>query len=306
MANRTTTADHRQSPDSEPPAAADAEMPASSLYVVATPIGNLRDISLRALDILRAADVIAAEDTRTSGTLLAHYGIGAKVIAAHEHNEAAAAQRVVELLEAGKRVALISDAGTPAISDPGARLVRAVRAAGYAVVPIPGASAAIAALSASGFAGPFPFAGFLPPRSAARRGALIALRDLPATLVIYEAPHRIVELARDLAVEYPAARQVVLAREITKRFEAIHATTIGSAVAWLEADPNHRRGEFVVLVEGAGAAAAGLGAEAERVLGLLIAEMPVETAAKLAAAITGAPRNALYARALALREEGAD
>jgi 16S rRNA (cytidine1402-2'-O)-methyltransferase len=305
MANRTVTADQVQFPDSEPAATANAETPAGSLYVVATPIGNLRDISLRALDVLKAADVIAAEDTRTSATLLAHYGLRARVIAAHEHNEAEAAVRVIELLQAGKRVALISDAGTPAVSDPGARLVRAVRAAGYPVVPVPGANAAVAALSASGFTGPFHFAGFLPPRSPARRTALAALRELPATLVIYEAPHRIVDLARDLAAEFHAARQVVVARELTKRFETIHATEVGVLTAWLEADPNRQRGEFVVLVEAAAATTGAVDAQAERVLALLLAELPVKSAARLAAAITGAPRNALYARALQLKDAGA-
>ena len=301
------TADQMQFPDGDPASAAKAQTPVGALYVVATPIGNLRDITLRALEILQSVAVIAAEDTRTSATLLAHHGIATKVIAAHEHNEAQAAQRITGLLQAGQSVALITDAGTPAISDPGARIVRAVREAGLAVVPIPGANAAIAALSASGLEGPFHFAGFLSPKSSARRGALRAWLTLPATLVLYEAPHRILELARDLAEEYPGERRVVLARELTKRFESIHATTVAQAAGWLEGDPNRLRGEFVVLIEAATPApAAALDAQAERVLGLLLAEMPVKSAARLAAAITGAPRNALYARALELKAGDAD
>ena len=291
-------------PNSETATATHAEMPMGSLYVVATPIGNLSDLSLRALHVLRNVDAIAAEDTRTSAPLLAHYGIATKLFAAHEHNEAAAAVRIIEMLAAGQRVAVISDAGTPAVSDPGARLVRAVRAAGHAVIPVPGANAAVAALSASGFEGAFHFTGFLPAKSTARRTALRALAALPATLVLYEAPHRILDLAQDLAAELAPARRVVLARELTKRFESIHATTVGEALAWLQGDANRVRGEFVVLIEAAPPAAAddALDAQAERVLALLLAELPVKSAAKLAAAITGAPRNALYARALELKD----
>lgn len=295
-----------QVPADESATDANAVMPTASLYVVATPIGNLQDISLRAIKVLKGAAVIAAEDTRTSGTLLAHYGIATKLIAAHEHNEMEAAARIVELLRAGQSVALISDAGTPAISDPGARLVRAVRAAGCTVIPIPGANAAVSALSAAGLEGPFHFAGFLPPKSTARRAALRTLAELPATLVVYEAPHRIVELVDDLALEYPGTRRVVLARELTKRFETIHATTVAEAPSWLAADTNHQRGEFVVLVEAAPAQTREIDSEAERVLGLLLAELPVKTAAKLAAAISGAPRNALYARALELKKDAED
>ena len=296
------TADQMQFPDGDPAGAVNAQTPVASLYVVATPIGNLRDITLRALETLRGVAVIAAEDTRTSATLLAHHGIATKVIAAHEHNEAQAAQRIIGLLQAGQGVALITDAGTPAISDPGARIVRAVRDAGFSVVPIPGANAAIAALSASGLEGPFHFAGFLSPKSSARRTALRAWVPLPATLVLYEAPHRILDLARDLAEEYPGERRMVLARELTKRFESIHATTVAQAANWLEGDSNRLRGEFVVLIEAASAAAGKtVDDQAERVLVLLLAELPVKSAARLAAAITGAPRNALYARALELK-----
>lgn len=289
-------------PEGEPATAKEAELPTGSLYVVATPIGNLQDITLRALHALRHADIIAAEDTRTSSTLLSHHGIATKLIAAHEHNEAAAATRVIGYLREGKRVALISDAGTPAISDPGARVVAAVRAAGFDVIPIPGPNAAAAALSASGFEGPFHFAGFLPAKGSARRAMLQELAALPATLVLYEAPHRILDLAADLAAVCMHERRVVLARELTKRFESLQATTVGEALGWLEADANRQRGEFVVMLEAAPAKADdALDAEAERVLGLLLAELPVKGAAKLAAAITGAPKKALYARALELK-----
>ncbi|HEX4326467.1 MAG TPA: 16S rRNA (cytidine(1402)-2'-O)-methyltransferase [Burkholderiales bacterium] len=295
-------------PGSDQATANNAEMPSAALYVVATPIGNLADISARALQVLKAVDAIAAEDTRTSGPLLSHYGIGTRLFAAHEHNEEKAAEKVVELLREGKRVALISDAGTPAISDPGARLVRAVRAAGYAVIPVPGANAAAAALSASGFEGPFHFAGFLPAKGTARRAALRTLAGMPATLVFYEAPHRILDLATDLAAELPAERRLVLARELTKRFESIHATTVGEAAAWLTGDEYRQRGEFVVLLEAAVITKNpdAVDGEAERVLNLLLAELPVSSAAKLAADITGVPRKALYARALQLKADAGE
>jgi len=290
-------------PDGEPAPADIAELPTGALYVVATPIGNLSDISIRALQVLKSADAIGAEDTRNSATLLAHHGIATRMFAAHEHNEAQAAEKVIALLREGKRVALISDAGTPAVSDPGARLVRAVREAGCAVIPVPGANAAVTALSAAGFEGPFHFAGFLPAKSAARRAALRTLAALPATLVLYEAPHRITDLAADLAADLDGARRIVLARELTKRFESIHGTTAGEIVAWLAGDANRQRGEFVVLIEAAAPAdAEEVSAEALRVLGLLLEEMPVKGAAKLAAAITGAARNALYARALEMKK----
>jgi 16S rRNA (cytidine1402-2'-O)-methyltransferase len=294
-------------PGDDPAAANVAELPMGALYVVATPIGNLSDITLRALSVLKQADAIGAEDTRNSATLLSHHGIATRMFAAHEHNEQQAAQKVIGLLAEGKRVALISDAGTPAVSDPGARLVRAVREAGYAVIPVPGANAAVTALSAAGLEGPFHFAGFLPAKAVARRAALRELGLLPATVVLYEAPHRILELAADIAGGFDAARRVVLARELTKRFETIHATTAGEIVAWLEGDANRQRGEFVVLIEAAPPpeASDALSDEALRVLGLLLEELPVKGAARLAAAITGAPRNALYARALELKKGAA-
>ena len=305
-----TTTSHDQTPGSDTTEVSGTEglrAPGGlglALYVVATPLGNLRDITLRAIDVLGAVDTVAAEDTRTSATLLAAHGIRTRLIAAHDHNEPRAAAKVVELLAAGRSVALISDAGTPAVSDPGALIVRAVRAAGFNVVPVPGPNAAVTALCAAGFEGAFHFAGFLPPRSAARRTALRELKDLPATLVLYEAPHRIVELAQDLAIEFEGQRTLVIARELTKHFETIHATTVVDALAWLEADANRRRGEFVVLVGRAPAKAEAVDAEARRVLALLLAELPVRQAAKLAAAITGAPKNALYEQALVLKNSG--
>ncbi len=228
-----------------------------ALYVVATPIGNLRDLSLRALDVLGSADVIAAEDTRNSGHLLTHHGIAAnRLMALHQHNERGAAKKVIALLAQGQSVALVTDAGTPAVSDPGALLVAEVRAAGFRVIPIPGANAALAALSASGLPAPhFLFYGFLPNKSAARRSTLQDLIALPYTLVFYEAPHRILECVADLHSVYGGERQIVFAREITKLFESIHRCTLAEATDWLNADPNNQRGEFVLLISGAAAPA---------------------------------------------------
>ena len=275
----------------------------AALYVVATPIGNLRDITLRALDVLAAADVVAAEDTRNTAHLLTHHGIGAnRLTAVHQHNERAAAEKIVALLQAGQSVAFVSDAGTPAVSDPGALLVQAVRAAGLRVIPIPGANAAIAALSAAGLAEPhFLFHGFLPNKSAARRTALESLRDQACTLVFYEAPHRIVECVADLCAVLGGERQIVLAREITKLFETIHACPLRDAEAWLMADSNRQRGEFVVLVSGA-IPQPGLPAEARRILEVLLGELPLKQAVQLATQISGAGRNELYQLALQLKK----
>lgn len=271
--------------------------------MVATPLGNLRDVTLRALDVLREVDVVAAEDTRHSQRLLDAHGITTRLVAVHEHNEQAAATQLLRRLHDGEHVALISDAGTPAISDPGARVVARVREAGFDVVPVPGACAAIAALSASGFADSgFHFAGFLPARGPARRAALEALRAQPVPLVFYESPHRIVDCVADLAALLEPQREIVIARELTKVFEQIVRLPLGEAPAWLAADVHRVRGEFVLVVS-APPPAEGLAREAERVLGLLLAELPVKVSARLAAAITGAPKNALYARALALRGE---
>lgn len=275
--------------------------PPGALAIVATPIGNLRDISQHALDVLRSADLIAAEDTRNSQHLLNAYGIQAKLVALHEHNEVSAAPRIIDSLNSGLRVAYISDAGTPGLSDPGARLVQAVRAAGLAVTPIPGPSALAAALSVSGVEGPFWFQGFLPSRSAARRKALETLTDLPAALVFYEAPHRIEDTVADLADLFAGERTLVFAREISKRFEQIHATPLADAAAWLAADDNHRRGEFVLVLAPPEAAPAPETGEAQRMLEILLAELPLKQAAHLAAKLTGGRRNALYEQALRIK-----
>jgi 16S rRNA (cytidine1402-2'-O)-methyltransferase len=272
-----------------------------ALSIVATPIGNLGDITLRALDTLRQADTIACEDTRHARRLLDHYDIHAQLLAVHEHNEQAAAAKLIALLAAGKRVALISDAGTPGISDPGSRAVAAVRAAGYSVTPLPGPNAAITALSAAGLDAPaFHFVGFLPAKVGARRTALTELKSISATLVFYEAPHRIAATVADLAALLEAEREIVIARELTKLFEEIVRLPLSEAPAWLAADDNHRRGEFVLLVSPP-PPREGLDAASERVLCILLAELPVKQAAKLASEITGVAKNALYQRALELK-----
>ncbi len=276
---------------------------APALYVVATPLGNLGDISLRALACLRAAEAIACEDTRHSRPLLDHYGVTAPCFALHEHNENEASDKLLALLAEGKRVALISDAGTPGISDPGARAVAAAHAAGYRVVPLPGASAAIALLSSAGFMDTrFLFVGFLPPKSAARRSVLERLRDVPASLVFYEAPHRIIETVADLAAVLEPQRTIAIGRELTKRFEELARMPLAEAEAWLNADPNRERGEFALAVS-APPERSGMDADAERVLKTLLADLPTKQAAKLAAEITGLSKNDLYARALQLKED---
>ena len=274
-----------------------------ALYVVATPIGNLRDISLRALDVLMSADAIAAEDTRNTAHLLTHYGIAAqRLMALHQHNERSAAEKVIALLAQGLTVTLVSDAGTPAVSDPGALLVEAVRAAGYRVIPIPGANAALAALCAAGLPAPhFLFYGFLPNKSAARCCELQELAAHPYTLVFYEAPHRILECVADLQNVLGGERQIVLAREITKLFENIHRCSLAEAMDWLNADANNQRGEFVLLVSGAAEKQEGLDAEAERILMLLLKDLPLKQAVQLAVQITGLGRNELYQRALQIK-----
>jgi len=274
-----------------------------ALYVVATPIGNMRDISLRALDVLGSADTIAAEDTRNSAHLLTHHGISAKrLLALHQHNERGAAEKVIKLLAQGEAVALITDAGTPAVSDPGALVVADVRAAGYKVIPIPGANAAVAALSAAGLAAPhFLFYGFLPNKSAARCKQLHTLIEHPYTLVFYEAPHRILECVADLLAVFGGEREIVLAREVTKMFENIHRCRLHDALDWLNSDPNNLRGEFVLLVSAAPARAEGLSAEAEQVLNILLGELPLKQAVQLAVQITGLAKNELYQRALVIK-----
>lgn len=274
------------------------------LYVVATPIGNLADITLRALATLGQVAVVFAEDTRATGHLLEHHGIRVPLRSLHQHNEATGARALVETLREGRDVALVSEAGTPGVSDPGAIAVAAARDAGFEVVPVPGANAAVAAISVSGFAGPFAFVGFLPPKAAARRRALAPWQQFPHTLVFHEAPHRVVECVADLAQVLGAGRQVLIARELTKRFETLHLCPLGQAVAWLEADPNRTRGEIVLVVAGAPPAAAVLGADDERTLAALLAELPLAQAVRLAATILGGKRKELYARALELK--GAD
>ena len=276
------------------------ELPA--LYVVATPLGNLGDLTARAAEVLRRVRWVAAEDTRHSAPLLRHLGAAARMLPAHEHNEEAAAQQVIDRLAAGEAVGLISDAGTPAVSDPGARLVARVRAAGYKIVPLPGPCAAVTALSASGITAPhWLFHGFLPTKAKQREEVLRELAPVPYALVFYEAPHRILETVAALAAIFGPSRRLVIARELTKLFETIHVCPLGDALAWLEADANQQKGEFVLIVD-APEAAAGEDVEAERVLRLLLDDgLPVKQAVKLAQAITGAAKNALYERALALR-----
>jgi len=276
----------------------------AALYVVATPIGNLRDITLRALDVLAQASVVAAEDTRNTAHLLSHHNIRAhQLIAVHQHNERSAADKIIAMLQAGQSVAFVSDAGTPAVSDPGALLVQAVLAAGLRVIPIPGASAVVAALSAAGFDAPhFLFYGFLPNKSAARRSVLLDLQGHPYTLVFYEAPHRIVECVVDLCAVLGGARQIVLAREITKLFETIHSCALRDAEAWLLSDSNQQRGEFVVLVSGA-SPRQGLSAETGRTLKILLEALPLKQAVQLASQISGDGRNELYEAALKAKNE---
>jgi len=270
---------------------------------VATPVGNLGDVSRRALEILGSVDAIAAEDTRVTGRLLARYGIARPMIAVHGHNERRVAGRVLELLAAGRSVALASDAGTPAVSDPGAVLVAAARAAGYRVAPVPGPNAAVAALSVSGFDAPhFLFYGFLPAKTAARRRALAGLTDLPYTLVFHEAPHRVEECVADLAAALGGDRRIVIARELTKLFETVHACPLAAAPAWLAADPDRRRGEFVLVVEGARGVRTQDAGLAQRALAVLLAELPLKQAADLAAKIGGGKKNELYKLALAMRK----
>lgn len=272
------------------------------LYVVATPIGNLGDLSPRAQAVLSGVDRIATEDTRTSGVLLSHFGIRRPLVALHEHNEDGIAEGLVERIRGGESLALISDAGTPLISDPGFALVRAARLAGVEVIAVPGPCAAVAALSIAGLpSDAFSFAGFLPSKTTARRERLVRLSTFPHSLILYESSHRIAECAADLA-EVLGERRVCLARELTKTFEQSVSCTARELPAWLAADSNRQRGEFVLVIEGAPPAVAGE-AEADSVLRALLAELPASRAAKVAASLTGLPRKQLYARALALGGE---
>ncbi len=276
--------------------------PEGTLYVVATPIGNLADISLRALHVLQLADVIACEDTRHTQGLLRQYGIDKSLLAVHEHNEAEAAVGIIGRLQRGERVAYVSDAGTPAVSDPGARLVAAVRAAGLATMPLPGASSVTTALSVAGISGGsgFVFAGFLPSKAGERDQAVLQLQSQAQAVVILEAPHRIEALA--LAMAPLGARLVTIARELTKQFEEIATVPADQFAAWLAGSTQRTRGEFALVLHPSPQAAPqddGL-----RVLGLLLEQLPLKTAVKLAADITGAPRNDLYDAALKLKKNG--
>jgi 16S rRNA (cytidine1402-2'-O)-methyltransferase len=286
-------------------AAGSQNHPASTLYVVATPIGNLADISLRALHVLSKVEVVACEDTRHTQQLLRAYGLdrpGSQLLAVHQHNEAEAAQSVLERLGQGQRVAYVSDAGTPAISDPGARLVTAVRQAGFRVMPLPGASSVTTALSASGMTGDsgFVFAGFLPSKATERQLAVQQLAQESRAVVLLEAPHRIEALAQALAVLGP--RRVTLGRELTKQFEQIETLPAQDLSAWLAEKPERLRGEFVLVVHDAPVDATT--GEGLRVLQLLLPELPLKTAVKLAAEISGESKNTLYEQALTLKKQG--
>jgi 16S rRNA (cytidine1402-2'-O)-methyltransferase len=283
------------------------EVAEPTLYVVATPIGNLQDITLRALDTLKSVDAIAAEDTRVSRKLLGHFGIQADLISAHEHNEREAAQKLVSLLSQGKSVALVSDAGTPGISDPGSIVVAQVRAAGYRVVPIPGASAITAAIAAAGLQfTSFCFHGFLPVRNGPREKLLSTLKSQSGLQVFYEAPHRIVECVASIAAVFGGDRRICIARELTKLFEQVHVCRLDEAVAWLEQSENHRRGEFVLLVEASPGPAAEEETDPRRLLEILLQQLPLKQAVGLAAEITSVNKNALYEQALKIKKEGGD
>jgi 16S rRNA (cytidine1402-2'-O)-methyltransferase len=288
-------------------AAGAQQFPPSALYVVATPIGNLADLTLRAAHVLSLVDAVACEDTRVSAGLLNHLGLHKPLLALHEHNERSAAAQVIERLSRGERVAYVSDAGTPAVSDPGAALVDAVRVAGLRCIAVPGPSSVVAALSVAGdhAARAFAFAGFAPAKAGERRAWLDALLAREGeSIVLFEAPHRVAALLAALAEAAPS-RRLTLARELTKQFEEVVTLAAADAPVWLAADAHRSRGEFALVLharDDAVPTAGALDAQAERTLLVLAAELPLKQAVSLAALITGAPRNALYARALALRD----
>ncbi len=275
-------------------------MSESALFVVATPIGNLQDLSQRAIDVLQSVEVIAAEDTRHSARLLAHFNINTRLISVHEHNERQRIETVLAMLEEGKSIALISDAGTPLISDPGFVVVRAVREAGYKVVPVPGCAAFVTALSAAGLPSDrFSFEGFPPPKRNARLQCYSALADESRTLIFYESPHRVLESLKDMAESFGGERVAAVARELTKTFETIKSAPLAELVEWMAADHNQQKGEFVLLVQGRPKKDEGaLDAKTEEVLDILLAELPVKQAAALASKITGVKKNLLYKLAL--------
>jgi 16S rRNA (cytidine1402-2'-O)-methyltransferase len=282
-------------------AAGAQQYPAAALYMVATPIGNLADLSLRAIHVLALVEAVACEDTRHSAPLLRYLGLDKPLVAVHRHNEREAAQAVLARLARGERVAYVSDAGTPAVSDPGAALVAAVREAGHRVLPIPGPSAALAALSVAGDprTTAFRFAGFLPTKAGERAQALVALLAQPGAQVMFEAPHRIEALCAELGRACPD-RTVTLCRELTKQFETVATLPASGLAGWLAADANRLRGEFVLVLH-ASPAAATTAADHDATLRPLLAALPLKQAVALAGQITGAPRNALYERALALK-----
>lgn len=286
-------------------AAAGQQYPKGALYLVATPIGNLADLTLRAIQVLSLVDVVACEDTRVTGGLLRHLGLDKRMMAVHQHNEAGAAQQVIEALQQGQRVAYVSDAGTPAVSDPGAQLVSRVQAAGLRAVPIPGVSSVTTALSVAGDTAStaFHFAGFLPAKGAARATALTEALAWAGSVVLFEAPHRIDDLARDLQA-HAAHRQVTLCRELTKQFEEVATLGIARLPEWIKAQPNRDRGEFVLVVHAASASEApeGFSDEVLALLKALADHLPVKQAAGLVADVTRLPRKALYEQALQWRQ----
>lgn len=276
----------------------------STLYIVPTPIGNLADITHRALDILRSVDLIAAEDTRHTGLLLQHFMINARLFALHDHNEQQKAELLIDKLRQGASIALVSDAGTPLINDPGYHLVRRCREEGINVVPLPGPCAAITALSAAGLpSDKFCYEGFLPAKSKARRDALQALIEEPRTLIFYESTHRLLESLQDMVDVWGPDRYVVLARELTKTWESIYGAPVGQLLAWIKENENRRKGEMVLIAEGAKVDEERLPAEAIRTLSLLQAELPLKKAAALTAEIHGVKKNMLYRYALEQQEQ---
>lgn len=274
------------------------------LFIVATPIGNLSDLSSRAIDTLQQVDLIAAEDTRHSKPLLQHYAVTTKMVSLHEHNEQQRSDMLLQRLLAGESVALISDAGTPLISDPGYRLVSLVKDNGIQVIPVPGSCALIAALSASGIASDkFSFEGFLPAKSGARRHALEVLKDSDHTLIFYESPRRLLDTLTDCVAVFGAERRACLGRELTKLHETIETRSLSSLRDWVEQDQNQQRGECVLLIEAATETPSVDEREMSRVLTLLLPEMPVKKAAAIAAALTGGSKNEAYQLALKLQQK---
>lgn len=286
-------------------AAGKQSYPTATLYVVATPIGNLADISLRALHVLNLVDAIACEDTRHTQPLLRTYGINVgsnkPMLALHQHNELEATEQIISRLQRGERIAFVSDAGTPGVSDPGSKLVAGVRAAGYRVMPLPGASSVTTLLSVAGItqSDHFTFMGFLPTKSMERDAAVLTLQANPSSIVLLEAPHRIEAVAKAMGVL--GARQLTIGRELTKQFEEIATFAADQFSVWLQQDSNRQRGEFVLVLHPLVSVAEN--EDAPRILKLLLAELPLKTAVKLASDITGAPRNALYDAALRLKEK---